>query len=587
MTWPATIGVVLLLIAVDLWFSLPNLAVADRALFDTDGYMRIVRVDELRTGAVSWFDSWAPRSNAPFGHSMHWTRPLDALILGVSAVVGLFTGAGDTLYWSALAVTSILFGVLGVLVGWAAQPLVGSRWPLASLAVIVQPAVMQYSAVGRVDHHLLVLVAFVALVGSLVRVLTEDLDRATWAMVAGVMAAAGLWVSTEFLLPVALVLVLGAGLWAWSDLHIGAAMQRFAVALAAGVGLALVAERGVDLAPVEFDRLSWPHLLIAVLAWMAWVVLDRVPVVGILRRTVTAGVAGLAAAAVVWALVPDFFAGPFGQVPEALWDAWLGSVVELRPLWPLGPDPARTLLLLGGPAIGFAVAVAALWTDRRTAWWPVAACLGVMTAVGFAQLRFSALAEVLAPIPLAWLAAQLLDRVGDRESWGASLTRVGALGSPFTLFLLPVVLAAVLPQGSDGGGATSGADCNAREVVEAIESEGLVRPVVAANVDLGPEILYRTDASVLASPYHRNIDGILDARRLLLAPAGEASTIVRDRGIDLLVLCPDRDQGYLGGTAIGPDAMFELLVFGVPPPWAQPVATAGDDRGFLLFRLDP
>ena len=49
-------------------------------LADTDCYTRLNRVVQLHeTG--KWYDPNSPRSNAPFGENLHWTRPLDVLLL--------------------------------------------------------------------------------------------------------------------------------------------------------------------------------------------------------------------------------------------------------------------------------------------------------------------------------------------------------------------------------------------------------------------------------------------------------------------------------------------------------------------------
>ncbi len=54
--------------------------VLDGGLLDSDSYMRLVRVDLLyQTGA--WYDGNIPRSNAPYGDILHWTRLFDAVLL--------------------------------------------------------------------------------------------------------------------------------------------------------------------------------------------------------------------------------------------------------------------------------------------------------------------------------------------------------------------------------------------------------------------------------------------------------------------------------------------------------------------------
>lgn len=83
--------------------SLARLDVAGRELQDTDGYMRVSRVIDLVTGENGWFDGSVHWSNTPFGHSMHWTRPLDALLVALAAPLAPFSGWHDAVYWAGLA----------------------------------------------------------------------------------------------------------------------------------------------------------------------------------------------------------------------------------------------------------------------------------------------------------------------------------------------------------------------------------------------------------------------------------------------------------------------------------------------------
>ena len=66
-----------------LWFLFyvnGTLGIQKGDLLTADCYMRLNRVVELnQTG--QWFDGVSHRSNAPYGESMHWTRPFDLLLL--------------------------------------------------------------------------------------------------------------------------------------------------------------------------------------------------------------------------------------------------------------------------------------------------------------------------------------------------------------------------------------------------------------------------------------------------------------------------------------------------------------------------
>ncbi len=62
----------------------------DVAALYPDGYMRLNRVTQLYlTG--DWYDSGIRRSNAPYGEVLHWTRPLDLLLLAGAFVSAPFS----------------------------------------------------------------------------------------------------------------------------------------------------------------------------------------------------------------------------------------------------------------------------------------------------------------------------------------------------------------------------------------------------------------------------------------------------------------------------------------------------------------
>src|SRR3546814_9831483 len=56
-----------------------DLPLFETGLLGPDSYMRMVRVNELAQGG-GWFDDTIARANAPYGDTLHWTRPLDVLL---------------------------------------------------------------------------------------------------------------------------------------------------------------------------------------------------------------------------------------------------------------------------------------------------------------------------------------------------------------------------------------------------------------------------------------------------------------------------------------------------------------------------
>ena len=73
-------------------------------------------------------------------------------------------------------------------------------------------------------------------------------------------------------------------------------------------------------------------------------------------------------------------------------------------------------------------------------------------------------------------------------------------------------------------------------------------------IDLGSHMLAFTHHAVVAAPYHRNQEAVLDAFHFFNEPIDEAREILEARGIGLVVICPamkeirglvDHDTGFV------------------------------------------
>jgi hypothetical protein len=66
------------------------------------------------------------------------------------------------------------------------------------------------------------------------------------------------------------------------------------------------------------------------------------------------------------------------------------------------------------------------------------------------------------------------------------------------------------------------------------------RPLrIVTHVDFGPEILYRTNCEVIATPYHRNAAGITDVYEIMTSDTDrQALSLINRRQADTILLCP-------------------------------------------------
>jgi len=592
----------LLLIVVQALFMVrADSPIRKEALWGTDGYMRLVRVENLaRTG--EWFNGTIARANTPYGDTLHWTRPMDVVLLAGAAPLIPILGLKPALYWWGAFVGPVLHWLTLFALLWAARPLFKNDG-LVYLGVVslAQPVILSYYAVGRPDHHSLIGLLFVVFLGFGLRLIIEPGTQRN-ATYGGIIAALGVWVSVEFLLPLAIFLTAMGIAWIALRETYAKAGATFCTRLTLALFVALAIERAGG-APtlLEFDRLSFVHVylmaLLAVFFLLAAAIEARTGLAATpVRRVALSAVGGGLVVAVLARFFPDFFAGPFANVDPRVISVWFNDTSEVRPL--LNPqNPLKSLreaffhlgpVLLGGPFLWL------LWRREagpaRRGWALIALALAVFVPMALYQARWSTYAEFLFVLPYAALVIAILDQLdrgGLPATRNAQMARAAARGAVVagmaTLFLL---LAVLVYKAEDHG--PKGPGCRLSDMAALMGTEpALAMPPkrIMSLVYYGPEIIYRSRHSVVGTPYQRNRTGILDTVNFFSDTGGEtASGIARQRGLDQVMICLHAGEGKWYRTKDGePDSLYEKLSANDPPAWLSAVTLP--DRLSGAFRL--
>ncbi len=244
--------------------------VLDGRLVGPDADMRVLRVLELAQGGI-WYDPVLERSNAPFGEVLHWTRPLDVILLLGGTLGAVFTDFQTALFvWAALFGPALHFLTLLVLL-WAFAALFDrDALLLLGLLFAVQFFITFQFALGRPDHHGLNMLLFIWQMGFAFRLARVDCAR-NIVPLAALAAAFAFWISIEGGLGTAMILAALTFAWIINGGRFLDSMARFLAFLCLGLAVALVLERPPgDLLAIEFDRLSIVHLaLFGLLAMFA------------------------------------------------------------------------------------------------------------------------------------------------------------------------------------------------------------------------------------------------------------------------------------------------------------------------------
>ncbi len=592
-----------------LWALLQVLVVAVGAspvlegdLIGTDGFMRLVRVESLHeTGA--WFDGRIPRSNAPYGDTLHWTRALDLLLLGAAWLATPFLSFENALFWGGSFVSPVLLLASALVMMWAARPLIDAQFrPYVTIAFFAQMAVLSYALPGRVDHHALQFLLLVLSMGMVIRLCTERPRRALAVLTGGVLGI-GLWVSVELLLVALLAMT---AMWL-SWLRFGGGRGPLAAGLAAGlagsVAVALLIERPIGaIMAEEYDRISIVHLTITFAHFSFWALVllgERLAgTAGSLRGRLACSLLGaVAGAAVIYAAYPKFFGGAMVDVDPEVIRVYLSKVTELQPIVPRDAQTLGRFLFWVGPAViclPFVLGMA--WVKRNedtwVAWMYFALALGLYVTLSLRHVRFAPFAEVVAVVPLVYLIGDLRDRLHwiTRQTWRDLARTVVSLALIIGVSGAGLALGYRPSPGSRAGGFAVTAPSSGAELgmgagqgtcdIAAIAAF-LNRPrtfgdrsrIIATHVDFGPELLYRTEHAVVGTPYHRNGRGILDIYRIFSAGDPAASKSLLDaRGIELVLLCPSPREKVLYASDAQGVTLYERLLGGDLPAWLAPVA---------------
>jgi hypothetical protein len=577
-------------------------------LIDTDAYTRLLRVERLaETGG--WYDTSSPRSNAPFGEVLHWTRPLDVLLLGGAVLLRPFFGLSQALHLSGVLISPLLLILTCVAVAWAAAPLVRPDVRgYAMIALLAQPAVITSFMAGRADHHSLILLTFAWTLGLTIRLLLRPHSGGR-AWLAGAAAGFGVWVSPEFLLPLAVFLAGLALAWVIRGEDLVRTNRAFALGLVSLTALALLVERPYwDLPTVEYDRVSVVHLVMAVFAWATWSELAlsrwRRGIRGRMLSTpwgrlwVLMGLGG-AVLLFMFLFFPRFFVGPMADVDPEVLGLWLEGVTEYRPVVGSLSDVGTAISYLGAGLVCVPFLAWVLIRERDNGGWLawLLLALGIVAFVpmGLLHIRFTTYAEILMVLPLVEVLGRALGKLNRISAPPLrAMARVGTaaalllgflgLGGCVTLMLDSSGRARSAPSSGAGRG------CPVWELSEYLgDPSGLGERsrTIMALMDYGPEILYRTGHRVVATPYHRNGAGILDSHRMLTATDDEESRrMAREREVDLVLIClRGSDSAFFRGEREG-QTLFTRLARDDPPAWLVPVDLPGSLREpFRLYEV--
>jgi hypothetical protein len=552
-------------------------------LGDSDDATRLIQVRELLASG-HWFDTTTMKLGGNAGMLSHWSRlidlPLATLIAGFSLVMPVRSAEWLThIVWP----VSLLGALLWIVYRTTAKVAGESAGRMALLLAVMSPFAYYQFAVGRIDHHNVMIAAAV----SAVLLIWSNPQRADVWRIAGVLTGIAVAVGYEALAP---AVAIGAfvALWGLLDRRAAEPAAAFATALALTFGLAFVAtiapSRWMD---IRCDAISL-NMVALVLFGTSGVAIAvgpgrNWPMAG--RLAVIAAAAGVGLA-IFGMLEPKCLAGPKGQLPPLLTKVWLDNVAENSSILSelVSGDLDQSLGLTLFYLIGLGAVTQQAWKSRTPADIFLLAASAAFTAFACWQYKFMSYASFLAIVPIAIA----ISRLGGLAEVSATTVRFAAL----VLASQSLLLAA--------SGALDNAIGRPKIITEDMrtDADACAKPaamhdladlpsgLVAAHIDIGAYIAALTHHRALAAPYHRIANTIIANNEIFAAhdPAAAAAILQREN-VDYIVICRGLD-GPSASSQVWKGSLRTALVKGDPPKYLTPVPLSNPDSLFRVWKVD-
>lgn len=523
-------------------------------LADTDCYMRLNRVVQLHESG-EWYGSIYHRSNAPFGETLHWTRPLDALLIAGAWIASPLFGFKNGLFWWGVLISPFLLAASVLFLPWAFRPLLGtSTSNIVSILFLFQVGVLSQFYIGRPDHHSLLGFTFIISTGLILRIILDPFNKPI-CYIYGMMGAISMWLHVESIMLIFLSFFLLGLFWIFDDEgNFEHKNLQYSLALFIFTGAVLFLERPWhDLIRIEYDKVSIVHLFIFGLICLFWIVISYFNKLQQLfheqRRVQRFTIASFGAVIVllfVLLVFPGFYRGGYADIDPRILPIWLNGVEEVQS--PLHRDFLTPLIqILGSAILGIIYIVVLIWkkhNEKLKGWVFMLAGILLFASACMFERRLIAYGHIMTIVPLA----ALLDSVLRWESTYPIrlhfLKLIRPLFRPLTIavFCAGFLLIGYICQNMMGKEpSATGKDivplaqmCNE---LNKLDTKQARPPRILAFIDYGPEILYRTRYEVVGTPYHRNAQGILDTFKIMTAKSyDEAHELIRKRGIEMILI---------------------------------------------------
>ena len=501
-------------------------------VFEHDAYMHMVLALAFFKNH-QWYAGINPSINAPYGADTHaWTQVTMLFLISGTYFLKFFFPLKKALYiWC--FILPMLFNLLSVLLLlWSVKPLKTSNSQNFFLvaAFLLNPFLYFVYQPLRVDYDFLLVSTSIVYWGCLLRLISTDTKY--WACMTAVAAAFGIWISISF----TVLVFVGLAVFFWLALvrnQLGVErVSFFFVVLCSALALIIPLEYR-NFFTISYDVVSIVYLTFYLLVFLCFIIYSRY-----LKATKNImNLMSLLSLALLLFMVmnhffPGFYKGPYNAVTPFVLKNFFPNNLEFYSPFYIDNCFAMALLFYFFLGAGyfyylhlnrelttlqvivlFAASITSLLTAYMNRWGRIATPINIVL-VSFFVFHFSN------------------TRINQFIKW--------------LIIVLIILLPSLLFFSSRGLISEAEEQCQ-KQFYTMIEDKFLEQPqfikdkILFISSNYGPFILYFTHFAVVATNDHHNPSGLEDSFKFFTEDEEDAKSMVRRRGIDLILLC---DNGY-------------------------------------------
>ncbi|MFA0448949.1 hypothetical protein AB4587_07265 [Vibrio breoganii] len=555
------------------WESISNLE-----LRDNDDYMRYVQfMDWIKHG--NWYLEAIPRFNPEDGVIIHWSRVPDFLLAGTTLSLAPYVGLALSSY-IAISVVPLFYMLCFSLAVFAfVDHYLGKDFRFIGMIFSLGSHAIVKFFPGSIDHHNIQLI-IVALFLTLTPLNDSQVKmRFRWTLQA-LLIALSMWIGLDNFIFFALYIAVYSFYcfikkYSWIPYF-----YKLCLGTSLLSSFFSILNRPIDeFFNVHYDALSIPFIGCFAFGGIFLLIVNNLPIENKCNRIKLLIVTPVAMITTFPLLIlfPELIQGAYANYPNLLMKYWLGHVIEAQSMLSIiqneGIISTNNFILFFIPALSYP-----LFKKRTTELDIIYVILIFYLLLSFFwQIRVITTCFILS----APLQAYVLLNLANKTKSAILSAIFLIMGIPFSIIIAITSFQGLL-------GLQQNTIKNPNSAVNNIsiffDEYNISKRKILTGIDTGTKILAKTDNSIVAAPYHRNIPGNkLSISIFLETNENKIISSLKERNIEYILINRDKQLKRISNSA-DETSLIKRLTSDRPPEWLKLVNDKSPES-YQLFKF--